>query len=126
MLKYQENEGYAGSTEVKIHLTTQLDERARLAIVLIEKWGMIAGVDDGEDSSGRSKLRLMTEEEVIDRAVVTAGMFYDRAEELGWSTEVPAPKPQKPEDLKDLLEDARLRLERRRARRDRVEGKDND
>lgn len=46
--------------------------QAKLALQFISRWGMIAGIDDGEDSSGRAKSRLLSPEEVVKRAFDTA------------------------------------------------------
>lgn len=50
----------------------------RLATALVEKWGMVLGMEDGEDSSGRHKLRLATPGEVVDRAVATTKVLIAR------------------------------------------------
>lgn len=52
-----------------------LEQEARIAQEMIAKWGMVAGVPDGEDSSGRLRLRLMTPQELVDRAFETAKLF---------------------------------------------------
>jgi len=51
-----------------MHNTEVAEDEARLAFSLIERWGMISGVDDGEDSAGRAKIRLATPEELVARA----------------------------------------------------------
>jgi UTP-glucose-1-phosphate uridylyltransferase len=48
------------------------DHCGAMAIDLVIKWGMVAAVCDGEDSCGRAKLRLMTPDELVDRAMETA------------------------------------------------------
>ena len=52
---------------------------AKMAISFIEKWGMISGMDDGEDSSGRQKIRMATPEEVVERAFQIAKLTMDKA-----------------------------------------------
>ncbi|MEE9316538.1 MAG: hypothetical protein V3U97_05455 [bacterium] len=57
---------------------------AELAIRFLEKWGMIAGKEDGEDSVGRSKIRLLTEEEIVERACKSSDLMCKEAEKRGW------------------------------------------
>jgi hypothetical protein len=47
----------------------------------ISRWGMVAAVPDGEDSSGRAKVRLSTPEELVVRAFETAELFHKALEE---------------------------------------------
>jgi hypothetical protein len=63
---------------------SNLDLAAGMAFDLLSKWGMVAAVDNGEDSSGRAKVRLSTPEEVVERAVKTAELFLRVADERGW------------------------------------------
>mgnify|MGYP003659998928 CR=1 FL=1 len=65
------------SKGVTIHNTEIPEDEAKLALDLITRWGMVAGVPDGEDSSGRSKLRLSTPEELSERAFNTAKVAFD-------------------------------------------------
>jgi hypothetical protein len=61
----------------------ELALRASLAWDLLRAHPLIAGVEDGEDSAGRSKLRLQTPREIVDRAFQIAGIFVDVAVERG-------------------------------------------
>ena len=63
--------------------------KARLALSLIEKWGMVAC--DAEHT------RLLKPGEVVERACETADIAIDRMHELGWFTTMPAPQ-EKPHD----------------------------
>ena len=65
------------------------DWRARLATLLIERWGIVAGDVDGEDSAGRSKLRLLTTDELVTRACDTAGAAIMEFQKRGWVVELP-------------------------------------
>lgn len=68
------------------------DRRARLAMTLIEKWGMTATtVADGEDSAGRQRTRLLTPAEVVGRATETAERAIEEMHSLGWMHAVEAP-----------------------------------
>ena len=46
-----------------------------IAVDLITKWGLVASTPDGEDSAGRTKLRLSTPEELVERAIITAELL---------------------------------------------------
>lgn len=62
---------------------------ARLATQLIERWGIVAAVPDGEDSSGRQTIRLMTPEETVQRAVETAELAVKTFHDKGWMHKMP-------------------------------------
>lgn len=72
------------------HTRVVCDPRAEFAMVCIEKWGMVAATSDGEDSSGRAKLRGLTPQEVVTKACDVAGLAFERFKELGWTTAVPS------------------------------------
>lgn len=63
---------------------------ASIAIELVNKWGMVAGKPDGEDSSGRAKLALLSPAEVVDRAVQTSEMLVNEFRRLGWLDKMPS------------------------------------
>lgn len=75
---------------IAVTQTEVLNLKARLSATLIEKWGMVAGIPDGEDSAGRSKLRLLTPQEVVDRATETADIVVDAFRTLGWVAASPS------------------------------------
>ena len=66
---------------IVIHETEILESEAVFAAEIITRWGAVASAPDGEDSSGRSKLRLMTPEELVARSFETAGLFMKHARE---------------------------------------------
>lgn len=76
--------------EVMIHERKTPDNRARLAMQCIERWAMVAGEVDGEDSAGRSKLRRMTAEELVGHACDAAERAFSEFEKRGWLIEVPS------------------------------------
>ncbi len=78
-----------------VYRKSALDQRAELAIVMLEKWGMVAGFADGEDSVGRSKTDLLPVDRLIDRAFSCAEATYAEIERRGWSMEIPAPEIEK-------------------------------
>jgi len=67
-------------TRLVAHETEQLEQTAKLAFDLVGRWGPVAATPDGEDSSGRAKLRLQTPEELVQRAFGCAelAMAYAR------------------------------------------------
>ena len=56
-----------------------VDWATNFAAAFIERWGMVAAMPDGEDAAGRSKLRLMSPQELVDRAYETADLIVNRA-----------------------------------------------
>ena len=62
---------------VTVHNTEIPEDEAKLALDLISRWGMVAAMPDGEDSSGRSKVRLSTPEELSERAFSTAKIAFE-------------------------------------------------
>lgn len=76
--------------QVIIHETEAPNFEARLAINLVERWGMVSGTPDGEDTSGRAKLRLMTPAEVVERAITASELLASALREKKWMTPVPA------------------------------------
>jgi len=62
----------------------QPEMEAKLAASMVERWGMIAAIPDGEDSAGRAKLRLATPAELAARACDTAEMLMKRFHMNGW------------------------------------------
>jgi hypothetical protein len=53
-----------------------------LAASMIEKWGMIAAVEDGEDTRGRQKLRMLSPTELVNRAFETSELFANRVDAI--------------------------------------------
>jgi hypothetical protein len=84
-----EEYGKNSAKRVVIHDTDILNFEARLATNLIEKWGMVACTDAGEDSTGRWKMTELTPIQVVERAcdiaALTAMAFHDR----GWLVKGP-------------------------------------
>jgi len=74
---------FAGK-ELTIRETEHLEIEGRIAVALVERWGMVVAVEGGEDSAGRAKLKAATPKEVVDRAVETAELFMAKVRALGW------------------------------------------
>jgi len=64
-------------------------------MALVERWGLVACVLDGEDSAGRQKMRVMTPEELARAACDTAEETWKQIEERGWTLAIPEPTPKK-------------------------------
>jgi len=76
---------------VRKHENELLELEARVAIEFVTKWGMVAGMPDGEDSSGRAKLRLSTPEEVVERAcVISELLFAEIRKRKDWVVDIPS------------------------------------
>ena len=80
-----------------IHKTLNPNMHARLALDMIERWGGVAAEIDGEDSAGRSKVRLQTPQELVDRACSTAALAMAAFHERNWLLPVPVPEPERVE-----------------------------
>lgn len=59
----------------------RMELRAALAWELIHHFGSVAGEDGGEDSQGRSKLRLQTPGELVSRVYSIVDIFIAAAEQ---------------------------------------------
>jgi hypothetical protein len=93
--------------EVKVFQTEMPTQEAQFAMALIERWGMVMGMPDGEDSAGRTRLKLMTPSQLVDRAFQVASEAYIVARQRGLMVELP--------DLNQINaeNDARIELKRR-------------
>lgn len=78
-----------GFEHITIHVREYANFKARMAAVLIEKWGLVATAPDGEDSAGRAKLRRLSPEELVQEAVSTADHAVEEFRRRGWMLEVP-------------------------------------
>lgn len=91
-IKALEREEYDGGTRVMIHMRAMAEPQADFARQCIERWGLIAGTPDGEDSAGRAKLRLATSEELVSRACEVAEKLFAEFERREWLTDIVEPK----------------------------------
>lgn len=72
-----------------IHDTDVPTFEGRLAITLMEKFGLIACTDAGEDSAGRHQLRLMEPSDVVVRACELAEIMTRALQVRGWIVKAP-------------------------------------
>ena len=91
-MKYIEQKNYKGGTEIIVCNTETLHPQGRLAEELLRHLAIVAAVPDGEDSSGRQKMRQMTEEEVVTRANKIADLAWADFRARGWILDLPLPK----------------------------------
>ena len=75
--------------EVMLHETEELSIEAKFTWDLVKQLGIVACVFDGEDTSGRQKLRLLEPSEVVDRATEIARLTFDSFRSKGWVTNLP-------------------------------------
>lgn len=80
----------AGMPHVFQHDTDHLNTKARIAIEMLQRWGMVAAEPDGEDSAGRAKLMLQPVNELVLRAVETVDVAFAAFEEKDWIIKLPS------------------------------------
>lgn len=61
----------------------------QLAVEMIQKWGMVAAVDGGEDSAGRARVRLATPAELIERACTVTELLWEESRKREWLEAIP-------------------------------------
>lgn len=83
--RWQYDRGYG------VHAGHAFTGEAAMTLHLIEKWGPVVGIFDGEDSAGRAKMRNATPAEVATQAADIAAAAYKEIAARGWLIEMPAP-----------------------------------
>jgi len=83
--RYKDNE----KAEILITKTEALTAEASMAMLLIERWGLVAAEIDGEDTSGRQKIRRLVPKELVDQACDTAKIAFESFRERGWVAKLP-------------------------------------
>lgn len=84
-----------------IHKTHEPYTIAKIAIDMAARWGTVAATPDGEDATGRQKLRLQAPEELAQLACDTAAALWKQFEERGWFFENPVPVPRKVKETEE-------------------------
>lgn len=74
---------------------------AKLAMDMAARWGTVAALPDGEDASGRQKLRMQSPEELAEAACATAAALWRQFEERGWFFANPLPVPRKSKETEE-------------------------
>ncbi|MDR3633741.1 MAG: hypothetical protein P4L84_07880 [Isosphaeraceae bacterium] len=89
-MEYKVVSQYEDTPRIAIHETEHPGFEARLAINLIERWGLVAAESDGEDSAGRAKSRLSTPKELAQRACDVAAEASAELRKRGWIFSLPS------------------------------------
>lgn len=87
--------------------------QAQFAMDMMKHLAVATGYPDGESSDGRSKLRLMTPEEIVDRCVEITERSFAAFDKKGWllTTSNPLPEEITREEADVLTAANRLELE---------------
>ena len=72
-----------------IHDTEQLTKELYFALAIIERWALVAAEPDGEDSAGRQRLMLPSEEALVARAFKIARLTFEHARRNGLVVSLP-------------------------------------
>ena len=91
-MKYIEQKTYKGATEIIVCNSIALFPQAKFAQDLMHNLAIAAAVPDGEDSSGKQKMRQMTEMEVVYRATKISQIAFADFSARGWILDLPMPK----------------------------------
>lgn len=84
--------------EVTIANSVVLDPVGALAVQLIERWGLMFGRYEGEDSAGRAMTKPEEVETVVHRAFDMASAVYLTAETRGHIVKLPNPFEEESEE----------------------------
>lgn len=76
--------------KVEVNDTEAAEWEARLACALIERWGLVAAMPDGEDAAGRAKLRKLAPAELVMEACETAQLAVAEFRKRGWVKSLPS------------------------------------
>ena len=94
--RFNEENSYKGSTEIRIHSTCVPEPEAELAVKIMGNLSVVACMPDGEDGARRQKFRLLTPYEVAERAANIAEAAFLIFEHRKWLMTIPVPKPVQP------------------------------
>ena len=90
-------EPFKSEGEVKLDGLFYPNAVARMAENIVTRWAQVAAVPDGEDSSGRQKMRLPTAEELAVRACDIAEAVWLEFQKRDWLMALPLVETDKPE-----------------------------
>lgn len=88
MTKYLEVEGY-DHTSIMVFETRIPIDVGRLAVALAERFGVLMGQPDGEDTAGRQQFGLMHPTDVAKRACDVAAALWKELEDRQWVLALP-------------------------------------
>ena len=69
--------------------TEHLTMRAKATLSMLDRWGMVAAEDGGEDSAGRHKLALPETSVLVKRAIDIVDEAFNEFGKRGWIVELP-------------------------------------
>ena len=84
-----EEYGKNSAKRVVVHDNEFHNFEARLAVNLIERWGMVSCQDAGEDTAGRAKIQELTPPQVVERACDIAALAAAAFRDRGWIVKGP-------------------------------------
>lgn len=89
-MKYRIESAHSfGKKKITMYETEVPTEEARFAFALLERWGMVAAREAGEDSAGRQQMALTPVNEVVDRAFALAQRAFTVARDNGLMVDIP-------------------------------------
>ena len=88
-MKFRINDQAYGSREIIPYFTERPNQVGHYALELIKQHANVAGHQDGEDSTGRAKLRLQAVDELVTRSFDIAELAYKVARERGHMVDLP-------------------------------------
>ncbi len=98
---YAQDGGFEKGQYFAAKLRHAYNHQASFAMQCVERWAMVAAESNGEDSSGRQKMRRMSPDELAEHACATAEALFAEFTRRGWRVELPSH-----EDIEEALRDA--------------------
>lgn len=80
---------YKKEVKVVSHNLVSFDQRAEIALSLLERWGPVLAEPDGFDESGRQKLRCLTAPEIAAKVSNITDAVLAEFGERGWLLRLP-------------------------------------
>ena len=77
-------ERYDNEPKTNLNDIDVFSKRAVMVMEMISRWGMVAGEPDGEDSNGRTKLKLLSEKDLVKRAFKISDLMFEELEIRDW------------------------------------------
>ena len=68
----------------RISQTVHMNQRAKFATIMLEKWAAVSAEMDGEDSAGRQKVRRMPPAEIVAYVCDVAQEAFNEFDQRGW------------------------------------------
>jgi hypothetical protein len=65
-------------------------DEAKFAMAILERWAMVQGQPDGEDSAGRAKISLTPVEDAVRRACDLSQRAFEVFRERNWLVDIPS------------------------------------